>query len=134
MMFRTYKPGSPLSDFVVLLWLYEGYHQPHAKERILPDGSMELVINLRDDVFRVYDRHNHNQFTTVPGYLLCGPQSEFVVIDTAQQASIMGVHFKPGGAFPFLKLSADELHNEMVSLDLLWGSAAADLRDQTVEA
>src|SRR5215470_11301864 len=70
MMFRTYKPGPPLSDFVVLLWLYEGYHQPHAKERVLPDGSMELVINLRDDVFRVYDRQNHNQFTTVPGYLL----------------------------------------------------------------
>jgi xanthosine utilization system XapX-like protein len=52
-----YIPAPPLSEFVGLLWLYEGYQQPHKKERLLPDGSMELVVNLNEDLTRVYDPH-----------------------------------------------------------------------------
>ena len=58
-VYRTYIPRPPLADFVDLYWLYEGYNLPHAKERVLPDGSMQLVINLRDDTLPVYDRQNH---------------------------------------------------------------------------
>ena len=117
-----------------MFWLYEGFVAPHAKERMLPTGTMELVINLREDTLRVYDRHNHGQFQSFRGSLLCGAHSEFFVIDTACQAAIMGVHFKPGGAFPFLQLPACELHNTHVSLDTLWGTKANDLRGQLLDA
>ena len=133
-LYSTYIPQAPLADFVNLFWLYEGYTQPHAKERVLPDGSMELVINLRNDTIPVYDRQHHDQFQTFGGSLLCGAHSEFFVIDTASQASVIGVHFKPGGAFPFFKLPADKLHNTHVSLDTLWGAAASELRDQLLAA
>jgi AraC-like DNA-binding protein len=56
------------------------------------------------------------------------------MIDSARDESILGVHFKPGGAFPFLKLPAGELHNTHVSLETLWGTKAAALRDQLLEA
>jgi hypothetical protein len=69
---RTYIPQPPLAAFVDKLWLYEGDAPPHAKERRLPDGSMELVINLRDDTIRVYDRQHHNQFQSFRGSLMCG--------------------------------------------------------------
>ncbi|MGH8488975.1 MAG: DUF6597 domain-containing transcriptional factor, partial [Gammaproteobacteria bacterium] len=49
MHYRTYVPQPPLSDFVALLWLYEGDDLPHPKERLLPTGTVELVINLRSD-------------------------------------------------------------------------------------
>ena len=134
MLARHYIPRPPLSHFVDVLWLYEGYSQPHDKERLLPDGSMELVINLNEDQTRVYDRHNPTQFQTSRGVALVGVQSEFFVIDTAEQLSVMGAHFKPGGAFPFFKMPAGEFHNQHVSLDLLWGNAAGGLRDQLLEA
>jgi AraC-like DNA-binding protein len=131
---RHYIPQPPLSDFVDLLWLYQGYSQPHDKERLLPNGSMELVINLNEDQSRVYDRHNPSQIHSTRGGLLVGAQSEFFVIDTAVQASVIGVHFKPGGAFPFFKLPAGEVHNQHVSLELVWGSGACELRDRLLEA
>ncbi len=133
-VYRTYIPQPPLANFVDIFWLYEGYNPPHAKERVLPNGSMELVINLREDTLRVYDGQKHDQFQSFRGCLLCGAHSEFSVIDTASQESIMGVHFKPGGAFPFLTLPADELHTADVSLDTLWGATADDLRDRLLEA
>ncbi|MGH7451980.1 MAG: DUF6597 domain-containing transcriptional factor, partial [bacterium] len=60
--------------------------------------------------------------------------SEFFVIDSARDESILGVHFKPGGAFPFLKLPAGELHNAHVSLETLWGAKADELRERLLEA
>jgi AraC-like DNA-binding protein len=131
---RARVPRPPLSDFVALLWSYEGVTPPHAKERLLPTGTMELVINLRDDTLRVYDPQHHDRYQTYRGGLLSGVHSTFSVIDTADQGSIIGVHFKPGGAFPFFDLPADELHNAHIPLDALWGAQADDLRDRLREA
>ncbi|WP_243354377.1 DUF6597 domain-containing transcriptional factor [Bacillus litorisediminis] len=133
-LFRTYRPQPPLSDFINLFWLYQGYYPPHELERVLPDGSIELIINLEKDLIRVYDQQNYERFQSFRGSLISGPHSVFAVVDTACQASTIGVHFKPGGAFPFLKIPANELCNEHVSLDTLWGTKAAELREQLLEA
>jgi len=117
-----------------MFWLYEGQHQQHARERRLPDGSMELVINLREGSLHVYDQQHHDQLQSFRGGLISGAHSKFIVIDTTCLASIIGVHFKPGGAFPFLTLPAGELHDEIVSLETLWGATARGLRDQLLEA
>lgn len=130
----SHIPAPPLSEFVDLLWLYEGYQQPHKKERLLPDGSMELVVNLKEDRTRVYDPRDPEKCTTFRGTSVAGAHSEFFVIDTAEQHSVAGVHFKPGGAFPFFDLPANELHNQLVSLDDLWGGLAAELRERLLEA
>ena len=134
MLYLTHTPGWPLCEFVDLLWLFRGVKAPHAKERLLPDGCMEMVINLHEDEVRIYDRNDTRKFQKLPGRALAGAQSEFFVIDTAEQRSVIGVHFKPGGAFQFFKLPADELQGRLVSLDDVWGAAAADLREQLLEA
>ena len=133
-VYRTYSPQPPLAEFVDLFWLYEGFEQTHTRECRLPDGSMELIINLHDDTIPVYNRQNTDQFETFRGSVICGAHSESFIIDTASLASVMGVHFKPGGAFPFFKLPASELHNAHVSLQAVWGAAAGDLREQLLEA
>jgi AraC-like DNA-binding protein len=95
---------------------------------------MQIVINLLEDQSCVYDREDTGRCQTFRGSLLSGAHSQYQVIDTAEQASVMGVHFRPGGAFPFLGRPAGELRDTTVSLDALWGRAAIDLRDQLLEA
>jgi AraC-like DNA-binding protein len=134
MIYLRHKPAPPLSEFVDLFWLYEGYEVPHEKERLLPDGSVELVVNLREDRVRVYDSHNPERFHTIPGCLVSGPRSEFFVIDTEGESQTIGVHFKPGGAFPFFKAPATELNNQSVALEYLWGAASGLLRERLLAA
>jgi AraC-like DNA-binding protein len=122
MIALTYIPRPPLSDFVEMFWLYEGYSQPHARERLLPTGTIELVIDLREDA------------GSTEHAVVCGAHSEFFVLDTSRQAAVLGVHFRPGGAFPFLNLPAGELHNQHVTLDTLWGRKAGQLRERVLEA
>src|SRR5262245_7488591 len=92
----VYVPRPPLSHFVEIIWLYEHYGAGHPRERVLPTGTTELVIDLRD--------HRHAP-------VIAGPSSEFFTITTADRPSLLGVHFRPGGAFPFMRPPAGELHN-----------------------
>jgi AraC-like DNA-binding protein len=130
MLFQSYAPAPPLSEFVEDFWLYDDYIQPHFKERILPCGTMELVINLRDNEFRIYDATQPEGFKRFSGAMLSGTYAGFFVIDTEEDASVLGVHFRPGGAFPFLGLPAGELCDAHVDLETLWGRSAVDLRER----
>jgi hypothetical protein len=49
MIVATHTPRAPLNQFVELLWFHEGVSPDHRLERVLPDGSVELIINLRDE-------------------------------------------------------------------------------------
>ena len=127
----TYVPRAPLADFVESFWLYESTTPlQHAREHRLPNGSVELVINLRKDVVSVYDRQDANKLHSFRAGVISGPYSTFFVIDTSCLSSLIGVAFKPGGAAPFLPVPTAELLNRHVSLETLWGSPALELRDR----
>jgi AraC-like DNA-binding protein len=133
MRYRHYSPPPPLGHFVELLWLYEGYRPAHPKERLLPTGTVEIVFDLREDRILTYGRREKMQPFYLSGSVVCGAHSEFFVIDTASQDGVMGVHFRPAGAYPFLKLPNGELHNQHVDLGSLWGwQAVRDLRERVL--
>jgi AraC-like DNA-binding protein len=134
MIARAYIPGYPLSNFVALFWYQEGYRPDHQRERVLPDGSGEFIINLSGDHLPIFDAHQPDQWIKGSNCLVYGPRSEFFVIDTAQNRAIMGIHFKPGGVFPFFKLPADELQNQIIPLEILWRSKANELHERLLAA
>ena len=134
MVYLAYKPEPPLSNFVKLFWFYEGYDPPHALERILPNGTLELIINLCDNPLKVYESQDAERSRSFGHSVVSGAHSDFLVIDTACQAATMGVHFEPGGAYPFLPVPAGELRDTHVTLEEIWGPAATVLRDRLLEA
>jgi AraC-like DNA-binding protein len=131
---QHYQPHPPLSAFVETFWSYEGNTPAHVKERRLPDGSMSLVINLRDDQMRIFDRRDPGRYKRYRGGVISGPHSAFSLLDTASLTSALGAQFKPGGAASFLHRPAAELRDTVVSADAIWGAAALELREQLLEA
>lgn len=132
MKYRTYKPSPPLDALVENLWSLADA-PAHARERIVPSGTFELVVNLDEDEVRVYEpdgtvrRH--------AGAVVSGAFTRSFVVDTREHASLIGVHFKPGGARAFLGTRADELTDAHVELAALWSPAAAGrLRDALCSA
>jgi AraC-like DNA-binding protein len=134
MLLRAYQPGPPLSDFIENMWLYDGYSCLHARERIFPSGTFELVFNLRDDELRIYNETDSGGCSRYSGSLVSGPYDGFFVTDRAEEFSIMGVHFRPGGAFPFLGLSAYELADTHLDLVTIWGRRAGEIRERLASA
>jgi AraC-like DNA-binding protein len=125
-----YKPPPPLDRFVEVIWVSEGDPRPHPRERLLPDGSAELVVNLHEERIPLYQGENGERCQVFRGSVICGPHSQFFAIDTTAHLNVAGVHFKPGGAYPFLKLPSGAIHNLHVGLDTLWGARAGEMRER----
>ena len=133
MFLRTYTPCPALGEYIDRFW-YCSDTPSHPRERILPSGTVELVINLTDDEIRIYDPSHPNRTRRYPGAVVSGPYSNFFLIDPLVHASIIGVHFRPGRAIPVLGVPVSELADAHVDLESLFGPTAAKLRERLCTA
>jgi AraC-like DNA-binding protein len=123
MIARVFRPGPPLGEYVECFWHYDGFARSHRSERALPTGTVDLVFNMREDRIR-----------SLPGAVVSGAYSEYFTIDTSLPSMTVGVHFRPGGAAPFLGVPAGELRDRHVALEDVWGAGARALRERLLEA
>jgi AraC-like DNA-binding protein len=134
MLALTYIPRPPLSGFVERFWLFDGYGEPHSKERALPTGAVDVVINLRGKRLHIFDREDAKSFQSFDAAVVCGAHATYFVHEApSKQSAVLGIHFKPGGACAFLKCSAGELRNGHEPLNVIWGRAGDELRNRLID-
>jgi AraC-like DNA-binding protein len=124
-------PPPPLAEFIGRFW-YSSDAPPHQKVRIVPNGTMVLAFNLDEDELGIFDTELPGSYKSFSGAFFSGAYARPLFVDT--RAHVMGVHFKPGGAFRFLGIPASELTDIHVDLEALWGRSAEDLREQLCAA
>jgi AraC-like DNA-binding protein len=130
--YRALPARPPLDSFVDHVWTLSDA-PTHARERIVPSGTIELVINLHDDAFRIHDPITGIE-RRFRGAIVSGCYRRAFEIDTRAHAHIVGVHFKPGGAARLLGVPPGELADAHVDLDDLWGRGATELRERLCSA
>jgi AraC-like DNA-binding protein len=118
-MYVQYGPGLPLAPYVEKLWYCEGYPAAHRRERVLPNGRFQLIIDLTP-------RSGSS--------IIVGMRTAHSLLETASIQSVVGVVFRPGGTLPFFGAPADEFYDHTVPLDQVWSSASGKLRDRLLEA
>lgn len=133
MLYLSYRPRPPLDEFVDHFWLIEGGQAPRL-EKILPCGTSELVINLKHNAIHIHYPEQPEQYWRFSGAVISGAYSRSFICNALQHEAIMGVHFKVGGAFPFLNTEASELTNAHANLDELWGRPGVELRERLCSA
>lgn len=120
-------PKPPLAEFIEQFWHFTDA-PGHHKVRVVPSGTIELVFNLEEDELGIFDTEAPRSYKSFSGAFFAGAYARPVFIDSRRH--VMGVHFKPGGAFRFLGIPAIELVDIHVDLNALWGSFASQLREQ----
>jgi len=131
MIFTPYKPRPPLSEFIESFWFWQDDSTSEPMSRRLPTGSMELVINLGERPFRIYDRIDQVKYEQFHELLICGVQREAIFTNSSNRA--IGVHFKPGGALPFVRMSLAELRGKHISLEAIFGASVRRLHSKLLE-
>ncbi|HEY7840506.1 MAG TPA: helix-turn-helix domain-containing protein [Gammaproteobacteria bacterium] len=134
MLVSSRTPGFPLATHVESLWYYEDLETDHAKERMLPDGGMGLVIDLGDPPKKLYDRRDLRRYTHYRRCWVSGMQRSYIVIGAEPGSSMIGARFRPGGAAALFDFPLSELSDEVVELDLIWKNVILSLREQLQEA
>ncbi len=129
MIYRIHIPVPPLSDFIEHFFYYEGFQADHQMEKFLPDGSMDLLIDLTDTPKKLFHNEEGVSYTTYSKSWLSGMKTDYILID-ASVSTMIGVHFKPGGAYPFFNLPVAELNNTTIETDILWNIDIHYIRDE----
>ena len=130
MFMQTYIPSSPLNEHIALFVFSKQFDPDYSATRILPDGSVGLII-LLDDIQRTFYKDDKNIFTCKKT-IISGAQSEHVFADAAGY-SIFGIQFKAGGSYPFLHLPLFELNNLFIDAELVLGNSILLLRERLME-
>ncbi len=132
MAYLVYTPSFPLNFYIKCFYCPDD-SSPYTREKILPLPTADLKINFGGG-FQVYDADHTKPFATLTESWVLGLWSTFHIVDWPSDTQYIGVCFKPGGAYPFLGLPLSELQNQVVSLDILWGGFAAELRERLYAA
>lgn len=134
-MFVARVPGPPLEAAVKTLWSVRLPRGPRQLERILPQGTGQLVVNLAEDQTRTYEPRLGFACAQASGTLVCGPRSSYAVIDTDEQYDCVGASLTPAGLSLLLGERADAFAEADASLDGLWPARIVDrLRTRLLEA
>ena len=89
MIHISYRPGPPLNEFVDYFWLIEG-GQAQRLEKILPSGTIELVINLKQDEIHIHDRERPERHRRMSGAVFSGTYSRRFICNAQQHEAILG--------------------------------------------
>lgn len=123
-------PSPPLSQFIDCFW-YVDLMVPYTREKILPTGTIELMLNFGAP-HRKYNQAE-SDFELMTEAWVAGFQTEYIVNEPVAETNMIGVRFKPGGAYPFLGGVVHELQNTVVDLEAVIGYEAAEMREQLYE-
>ena len=128
MTYVRYLPPPPLSTYIDDLYYLDG-PAPYPRQKVLPVASSNLMINLGHP-FDVYEPDQAEPFITCTDSWWVGIWSTYHNVDWPPTVRLFGVHFKPGGAYPFLQLPLSELNSQVVPLDAIWGLYASEIRER----
>jgi AraC-like DNA-binding protein len=128
MDYREHGVRPPLDAMVECVWFLRGDGR-HADplQRVLPDGCIELVFHFGHRFAWVSaDGAHHRQDACVVAGMLTAP----LVLVPPDDADTMGVRFRPGCAYRFLRVPLSELTDRTIGLDCIWGSSARRLEEE----
>jgi AraC-like DNA-binding protein len=128
MVYIRHIPSPPLDNHIDYLYYLDG-SMPYPREKILPTGWLDLEINFGGAI-QVYDASGTKSVATCVESWWAGVWSTYGTVEWPPNLQLIGIHFKPGGAYPFLKFPLSELHNQIVSADAIWGASVAELRER----
>jgi len=127
--FQDHPVHPELSPFVKCVWSLEsdGPIRNSPRERILPDGCVELVFHFHDP----FRSHFANGETAVqPHSFVVGQMKRFLEIEPAGRIGFVAVRFHARGAYLFFHRPLSEVAAGVVSLENLWQQRARELTER----
>ena len=132
MNYQTFEPGAELSDFVKCYWTLESRAEvPAQRQRIVPDGCMEMIFHYGD----LYRQYLENETHILqPRCFVFGQLTGPLEIEPTGETGIFSVRFHPEGFSPFATIPLKQMENRAVPLAELFGEAGSDLEETILKA
>lgn len=133
MDYHTFEPHTDLKSLVSCYWTLEVPKQfEPQKQRIVPDGCIEMAFILGDDIKRYT---SENEFIIQPRAMVLGQTIEPFYIEPTGFVKTFAIRFYPYGFANFVSVPIKNLVNKETPLKQLFGAeTATDLEHKIIKA
>jgi len=130
MNYQTFQPHSDLKSLVKCFWTLEvSAEESSQKQRILPDGCIELIFILGDDIKRIT---SEDEFIIQPRAMVLGQITEPFFIEPTGYVNSFAVRFYPYGFANFVPTPIKKLTNKEIPIALLFGEKPSKELEQKI--
>lgn len=130
MNYQTFEPHSDLASLVKCYWTLEVPAGKNAqRQRIIPDGCIEMAFILGDDIKRYT---SEDEFILQPRAMVLGQTIEPFYIEPTGYVNSFAIRFYPYGFANFVITPIKNLANKETPIDLLFGEKPAKELEQKI--
>ncbi len=134
MIFDIHIPSYPLSQFVESFVYYKDYKPTHAVDRFLPDGNINLIVDLTDYPKFIYDNDTLKEIQSCRNVWFSGIRNRYITIPSGRDSEMFIVNFHKGMAYPFVEMPLYELTDYVVDGELVMSGEILNIREQLLVA
>jgi AraC-like DNA-binding protein len=113
MRFHQFKPAAPLDRYIECFWYLETGPEPGPVQRIVPDGSLELIIHAGAPFAQIKNGVPETQ----PEVLFSGQITRPLFVAPQPHGRVFGIRFFPQAASALLRVPLFELTDRLLPLD-----------------
>jgi AraC-like DNA-binding protein len=132
MTFETHKISSPLDKYIESIFYFKDYVSEHNMERVVPTGNIFLLLELDG-----FERMTFNNDLQPTGHFkntwVSGMQKKYLSISVHQHSEMLGIQFKPTGAYPFFKIPINQLNDSVRQSETYFGDSVTNLRNKVTQ-
>ena len=129
---RIYRPAAPLADYVKFIGDWRNREADYWS-RALPRGAVTVIFDVGQRQQLDFYAADGTTRLSVPPAFITGSHTASYVSNIPADEPVMALHFRPGGAFPFLGIPLGDLEDAYVGIDEVWGSDGRDLHERLIE-
>lgn len=134
MEFKIHVPKAPLSNYIGSFTYFKGYDPAHTIEKLLPDGKVNIIIELDEYDRYTFDRDTLEKQKKCIRAWVSGMHQRFIAFSSLRKSSLFVIQFNAGGSFPFLQTPLHALTNLVVDAELILGNSILELREKLMDA
>jgi len=119
MEYNIYDPKEELTRQVRYHWsLDAGAGEPKERERIFPDGCIELIFNY-GELFRKHEPDGTSSLQ--PRGILYGQIRSFIEVEPTGTVGLFSTRFNPAGLQPFIDVDVNNFTGRALTVAEIWG-------------
>ncbi|MDH4473067.1 MAG: helix-turn-helix transcriptional regulator [Fluviicola sp.] len=131
MEYHEYPPSAALAPFVKCFWSLESDDETHERDRIFPDGNIELILHYRD-LFKKYD--DAGNAVVQPRSFFHGQLKRYFELQPTGKVGVFSARFHPAGLRPFVPFSVSKITDLTAPTTQAWGEKAIQLERDLLKA
>ena len=132
MDYQQYEPAESLQSFIKCFWTLDAPAQAITeKQRIVPDGCMEMIFNYGDPYKQFFEDGNN---IIQPRCFVFGQITSPLEIMPTGVSGIIAARYQPDGFIPFSSYPVQQMENKAVPLSLLFGNEVKSFEEKVLTA